>query len=63
MEIFCRELAAHYHEVRLITGPLFLPQDSNDGEEKEKNFVDYEVTAYDVFINVPTGIAVLGDWP
>ena len=52
LEIFCRELAARYHEVRLITGPLFLPQDNNDEEEKDKSFIHYEVNTCDV-ISVP----------
>ena len=36
--MFCRELATQYSEVRLLTGPLFLPQ--ADGQ---KNFIHYEV--------------------
>lgn len=44
--MFCRELAAHYHEVRVLTGPLFLPQATNtNGQENDKSFVHYEVTS------------------
>ena len=41
--MFCRELATHHNEVRLLTGPLFLPQATTDGQGNDKNFVHYEV--------------------
>lgn len=39
--MFCRDLTADYDEVRVISGPLFLPEEDKDSG---KSFVKYEVS-------------------
>lgn len=41
LEMFCRDLTADYDEVRVISGPLFLPEEDKDSG---KSFVKYEVS-------------------
>ena len=48
MEIFCRELAIYHGEIRLLTGPLFVPQSTTNGAENDKHFVHYEVTTLSI---------------
>jgi len=49
-EHFCRRLTQHYPSVRIITGPLYLPQKMSDGKWK----VEYEVIGNPPNIAVPT---------
>jgi len=41
--LYCRELTARHKEVRVFSGPLFLPQASDGKGNNEKKFVRYEV--------------------
>ena len=47
LEIYCRNLAKEYDEVRVISGPLFLPEEKKDG----KRYVQYQVINSCVLIN------------
>ncbi|RPB18483.1 hypothetical protein L211DRAFT_843568 [Terfezia boudieri ATCC MYA-4762] len=49
-EDFCRRLVKHYPSVRIITGPLYLPQRTPEGKWK----VEYEVVGNPPNIAVPT---------
>ena len=40
MEIYCRELSAKFSEVRVISGPLMMPNVNED----DKQYVKYEVS-------------------
>ncbi|XP_022083212.1 nuclease EXOG, mitochondrial-like [Acanthaster planci] len=51
-EGYCRELAEKYEEVRVITGPLFLPETS-EGDTQSSRFVKYEVIG-ESNVSVPT---------
>lgn len=51
LEYFCRQLTKNYQNVRIVTGPLYLPKlDPNDGKYK----VTYEVIGNPPNIAVPT---------
>lgn len=50
LEDFCRRLVKHYPSVRIITGPLYLPQRTPEGKWK----VEYEVVGNPPNVAVPT---------
>ena len=49
-ERFCRRLVKHYPSIRIITGPLYLPERTPEGKWK----VEYEVVGNPPNIAVPT---------